>query len=133
RIDEWNRDSLKKLKDKLSKLVRPDLNKTIKDEKFNIKLIVPDEIENDQIESEKGKKKGESDGYFYYNSVNGDIRNFIFEELNIRTTKIQTQVVENGKYILTRLDDRDEFIYEIKENNRFTSLSDTSITLYFLN
>ncbi|MCH8491580.1 MAG: ATP-binding protein, partial [Oceanicaulis sp.] len=54
RIDEWNRDSLKKLKDKLSKLVRPDLNKTIKDEKFNIKLIVPDEIENDQIELEKG-------------------------------------------------------------------------------
>jgi signal transduction histidine kinase len=133
RIDEWNRDSLKKLKDKLSKLVRPDLNKTIKDEKFNIKLIVPDEIENDQIEIEKGKKRGESDGYFYYNSLNGDIRNFIFEELNIRTTKIQTQVIENGKYVLTRLDDRDEFIYEIKENNRFTSLSDTSITLYFLN
>ncbi|MFC2188250.1 ATP-binding protein [Fulvivirgaceae bacterium LMO-SS25] len=133
RIDEWDRDSLKKLKDKLSKLVRPDLNKTIKDEKFNIKLIVPDEIENDQIELEKGKKKGESDGYFYYNSVNGDIRNFIFEELNIRTTKIQTQVIENGKYVLTRLDDRDEFIYEIKENNRFTSLNDISITLYFLN
>ena len=131
---DWNRESLKKLKDKLSKLVRPDLNKTIKEKKFKILLEVPEEKENDEKEIEKGQNKGESEGYFYYNTVNGEIKNFIFDELDIRTTKIISSISLDGKFITTKLIDRDLFIYEIKEhNNKYGLLKNVSVTLYFLN
>ena len=130
---EWSRESLIKLKDKLSKLVRPDLNKTIKEKKFKIILKVPEELENDGREIEKGKKKAESEGFYYYNTVNGEIKNFIFDELDIRTTKISSAITADGKYIQTKLIDRDLFIYEVKEKNKYSLLKNVSITLYFLN
>lgn len=131
--DEWNRESFIKLKEKLSKLIRPDLNKTIKDTSFKIILEVPDEIENDHKEIEKRRKKGESEGQFYYNTVNGEIKNFIFDELDIRTTKIISSVSPDGKHLTTQLIDRDTFIYEIQENNKYDLLENVSISLYFLN
>lgn len=130
---EWNRDSLKKLKDKLSKLVRPDLNQSVKDKKFKILLEVPEEQENDQKEIKKGQEKGVSEGFFYYNTVNGEIKNFIFDELNIRTTKIISAISKDGKLISTKLVDRDLFIYEITEHNKYKLLKGVSVTLYFLN
>lgn len=130
---DWNRENLKKLKDKLSKLVRPDLNKTIKEKKFKILLEIPEEKENDGKEIEKGQNRGESEGYFYYNTVNGEIKNFIFDELDIRTTKIISSVSPDGKFITTKLIDRDLFIYEIKEHNKYALLKNVSVTLYFLN
>lgn len=130
---EWNRDSLKKLKDKLSKLVRPDLNKTISEKKFRILLEVPEEKENDEKAVEKGRNKEESEGYFYYNTINGEIKNFIFDELDIRTTKIIATVSLDGKTLSTKLIDRDLFIYEIKEHNKYNLLKNVTITLYFLN
>lgn len=131
--NEWTRDSIKKLKEKLSKLVRPDLNKTIKEKKFTIILEVPEEKENDEKEIKKGKDKGENKDYFYYKTVNGEIKNFIFDELDIRTTKIISNVSLDGKFISTKLIDRDLFIYGIKEYNKYNLLKDVSITLYFLN
>jgi signal transduction histidine kinase len=130
---EWNRESLIKLKNKLSKLVRPDLNQSIQDKKFKIILEVPEEQENDQDEIVKGRAKGESEGYFYYNTVNGEINNFIFDELDIRTTKIVSSVSGDGKLITTKLVDRDLFIYEVTEHNRYKLLNNVSVTLYFLN
>ncbi|RVU00284.1 ATP-binding protein [Mucilaginibacter limnophilus] len=131
--DEWTRDNLKRLKDKLSKLVRPDLNKTVKEKNFKIKLEVPGELGRDREEKIKREKKGESEGSIYYNTVNGEIENFIFEALNIRTTKITSSVSVNGDKVITTLNDRETFIYEIEEVNRFNELKNTSITLYFLN
>ncbi len=131
--EEWNRESLIKLKDKLSKLVRPDLNKSVKERAFKILLEVPDELENDRNEAERLKNKGEDAGKIYYNTVNGEIQNFVFDELDIRTTKIVSTVSEDGKFITTKLIDRDLFIYEIKEQNRYELLKNVSITLYFLN
>jgi signal transduction histidine kinase len=132
-VGDWSRDNLLKLKDKLSKLVRPDLNESIKEKKFKVVLDVPEEKENDEAEIEKGRKKKEGEGYFYYNTINGDIKNFIFDELNIRTTKITSTVSGDGKHITTRLIDRDLFVYEIKEHNKFNLLKNVSISLYFLN
>ncbi len=132
--DEWDRDNLKKLKEKLSKLVRPDLNETVKEEKFKIILEVPEESENDEKEIEKGReKKEEGEGYYYYNTINGEIKNFIFDELDIRTTKIISAVSTDGKFITTRLEDRDMFVYEVTEHNKYNLLKSVSITLYFLN
>lgn len=130
---EWNHENLKKLKHKLSKLVRPDLNKSIKEKKFKIILDIPEEKDNDEKEIEKGRLKGESEGFFYYNTVNGEIKNFIFDELDIRTTKIVSTISQDGKYVTTELIDRELFIYKIKEQNKYDLLKDISITLYFLN
>ncbi|MEI6049417.1 MAG: ATP-binding protein [Bacteroidota bacterium] len=132
-LGEWNRENLKKLKHKLSKLVRPDLNKSIKEKKFKITLDIPEEKDNDEKETEKGLLKGENEGYFYYNTVNGEIKNFIFDELDIRTTKIVSTISLDGKYVTTELIDRELFIYKIKEQNKYDLLKDISITLYFLN
>lgn len=132
-IDDWNRESLKKLKGKLSKLVRPDLNKSIKEQAFKIIFEVPEELENDKIEIAKAQLTAKDEGYIYINTVNGEIKNFIFDELNIRTTKIVSTVSPDGTFITTRLVDRDTFIYEIKEQNKYDLLSNVSISLYFLN
>lgn len=131
--EDWSRDNLKRLKDKLSKLVRPDLNRSFKEKSFKIFLEAPDQLELDKEETITRKNKGESDGSIYYNTVNGEIENFIFDALNIRTTKIVSSVSPDGERITTNLNDRETFIYEIEETNRFHELKNTSITLYFLN
>ncbi len=132
---EWSRENLKKLKDRLSKLIRPDLNTSNKERKFNIKISVPEEIEEDQrlIEKARFKDEDEREGFIYRGTVNGDIHNVIFDELDIRTTKIEANISKDGKTISTKLTDRNDFIYEIKEHNNFDLLKDVSITVYFLN
>nr|WP_315253384.1 sensor histidine kinase [uncultured Flavobacterium sp.] len=130
--EEWNRDELKKLKDKLSKLVRPDLNKSAKEKPFSISIIVPDEIQNDINEKEKFLLKDEAHK-IYRNTVNGKIENFIFEELDIKTTKIITKISDLGDVVTTSLNDRENFIYTIKEKNKHNLLNKVSIKLYFLN
>ncbi|MBJ7880499.1 ATP-binding protein [Gelidibacter salicanalis] len=129
--DEWNRDSLIKLKDKLSKLVRPDLNKIKKEKPFKITLNVPDEKDTDLALIAKNKAKGE--GFIYRNTVNGIIENFVFDELDIRTTKIITEISSNGEVVTTKLVDRENILYQIEEKNKFKFLSDITIQLYFLN
>lgn len=129
--EEWNRDNFIKLKDKLSKLVRPDLNKNKKQKPFKILLEVEAEKQNDLKEIETNRAKGE--GYVYRNTVNGEIENFIFDELDIRTTKIISAVSTDGKYVSTKLVDRENYIYEIKEKNKYDLLEGISIQLYFLN
>jgi signal transduction histidine kinase len=129
--EEWNRDNFIRLKDKLSKLVRPDLNKSKKQKPFKILLEVEAEKQNDLKEIEANREKGE--GFVYRNTVNGEIENFIFDELDIRTTKIISEVSSDGKFIITKLIDRENYIYEIKERNKYELLEDVSIQLYFLN
>lgn len=129
--EEWNRDNLIRLKDKLSKLVRPDLNKSKKQKPFKILLEVEAEKQNDLKEIEANREKGE--GFVYRNTVNGEIENFIFDELDIRTTKIISEVSSDGKYVSTKLIDRENYIYEIKERNKYGLLENASIQLYFLN
>ncbi|RXK60662.1 sensor histidine kinase [Lacibacter luteus] len=128
-VDFWNRDNFKKLKEKLSKLIRPDLNSSDDLQKFKIILSVPDEESKDK---EILKEKGNNEIHQYYSTINGEIKNFVFNELDIKTTKIESQI-DNTGIITTRLTDRENFIYEIKEKSQFDLLSNINITLYFLN
>jgi signal transduction histidine kinase len=129
--EEWTRSEIKKLKDKLSKLVKPKLNKSIKEKPFKIFIYSSDDIEEDKRDAVKYADKGE--GAVYRNTVNGEIENFVFEELNIKTTKIETQISIEGNETTTSLTDRDNFIYSIKEINKHHLLGNISIKLYFLN
>ncbi|RZK38905.1 MAG: sensor histidine kinase [Pedobacter sp.] len=128
----WNRDNFKKLKEKLSKLIRPDLNDSQGLQDFKIILSVPEELDEDLAILQKKKTEEEAEMQLYYNTVNGEIKNFVFRELNIKTTKINSYINDDG-IIVTTLTDRENFIYEIKEKNRFPKLKGISITLYFLN
>ena len=119
--DEWDRDSLLKLKVKLEKLIRPDLNHSIKEKLFEIFLEAPEELEADN----KPKTKNDI--------VNGKVKNFIFDALDIKTTKIISQVSKDGKTIKTSIFDRGNQIYTISEYNEFHLLKNIIITLYFLN
>jgi len=129
--DFWNRDNLKKLKEKLSKLIRPDLNSSKDVQKFNIFLSVPDELEKDQTVFNETEKDN-NNIQLYYNTINGKIENFVFNELDIKTTRIESFIDDNG-IITSRLTDRENFIYEIKEKSEYNLLSNIGITLYFLN
>jgi signal transduction histidine kinase len=129
--DEWTRNEIKKLKDKLSKLVKPKLNKTLKEKSFKIFIYSADDIEEDKKDAAKYADKGE--GAVYRNTVNGEIQNFVFEELNIKTTKIETLISAQGTDVSTSLIDRDNFIYTIREKNKYQLLKNISIKLYFLN
>jgi hypothetical protein len=131
-LDFWNRDNFKKLKEKLSKLIRPDLNTSEDVQKFKIILAVPDELEKDLEVIEKVKLETKNDIELYYNTVNGEIKNFVFTQMDIKTTKIESSIDDNG-IITTRLTDRENFVYQIKEKSEYTLLSKVSITLYFLN
>jgi signal transduction histidine kinase len=130
--DFWNRDNFKKLKEKLSKLIRPDLNTSDEVQKFKIILSVPDEHDKDREVLKKFKQEGNTDIEQYYNTVNGEIKNFVFNELDIKTTKIESTIDDKG-IITTRLTDRENYIYLIKEKSEFPLLSNIGVTLYFLN
>ena len=108
----WNRENFKKLKEKLSKLIRPDLNTSDEVQKFKIILTVPDEFAKDRDVINKYKLDKNTEIEQYYNTVNGEIKNFVFNELDIKTTRIESKIDSSG-VITTRLTDRDNFVYEI--------------------
>lgn len=113
--ESWDRTKFLKLKDSLSKLINP-----INENKFEIHIHVEEEIKNDN-----GKE--------YYNRVNGKVENFIFDALNIKTTKIISNLSENGE-ITTELFDGGQKIYRIVEkNNDFLKLHNINYEIYYLN
>ena len=124
--EEWDRTALLRLKRSLMKLISPEVDKG--ENPFCIDLIVPREEENDRNILKNKKINPERD------IVNGIIRNDVFEKLNIKTTNIKVEISKDGKFILTQLFDRGEFIFEIKEKNRkYILLKDICISIFYLN
>ncbi len=116
---EWNRAKYLKLKDSLAKLINP--NRGRGEANFKIFIHVEEESSRDFTETDE------------YNKVNGEVVNFIFDTLGLKTTKIQSLISKNGKYITTKLYDGGTIIYKIKEINTFSELADISYTIYYLN
>lgn len=130
-ISSWSRNTFITLKQRLAKLIRPDLNKSNNDVNFKIILSVSDELDNDLQEYKKGQK----DNSYLTDSriVNGPINNFVFEKLDIKTVKIRSEISSDGETLTTILNDRGTSIYKIVEKNPYNLLKNVSITLYFLN
>lgn len=122
----WDRSKFQALKGKLERLVNP--NQENDSRNFAIYLHVPEQIAKDHEEKQSHPTEP-------WRVVNGRIRNFIFEELGLRTTQIKVFVGDSGKIIRTRLEDRGTLIYEITEKNPFTSplLHSINAHLFFLN
>lgn len=124
----WNRNRLKELKGSLAKLINPfgDMG-----DKFKVTITAPSELEADKQALETAKKKGEETTP--RDIINGLVGNFIFSELQGKTTFINV-AIEND-VIRTTLRDRGELIYRIEEPNPYKGLSNSGFAceLYYLN
>lgn len=105
----WNKEKLKSLKDSLAKLINPSSNN--KEKPFGIFVTC---IEEGIIEEK--------------------IENFIFETLEIKTSKIEVNISEDGKTINSELRDGGTLIYKIIEKNIYSQyLRNISVKVFYLN
>lgn len=121
--EEWDRKKLLKLKNSLEKLINPNQGNDPKG--FSIQLSVKEELEEDNEEKKDGRVR---------EIVNGRVENRIFDDLEIKTTKIKTEISEDGNELTTILEDRGTLIYKVKEKNPYKGiLKNISIHLFALN
>jgi signal transduction histidine kinase len=117
--EKWDREQLKKLRDSLRKLINPNQENDSK--RFAVALVAPDEESADKHEPNKRDK------------VNGRIKNFLFEQLGLKTTEIQCDVDSASEKITTTLTDRGTLIYRLVEHCPFDHLGNVHIHLFALN
>jgi signal transduction histidine kinase len=117
--ESWDRERLKRLRDSLRKLINPNQENDARG--FEVDLIVPEEAKADKKEEAKRDR------------VNGRIKNFLFEELGLRTTEIHCDVDSKAETITTTLTDRGTLIYNIVEQNPYDHLRSVRIHLFALN
>lgn len=122
---DWDRNKLLKLRQSLERLINPHQENDVA--RFAVVLTVPDELEEDQrLKDEKPTEP--------WNIVNGPVRNFLFEALELKTTQIQLEIDRDGELLLTKLNDRGTLVYELMEHNPFKDiLFDIQISLFHLN
>ena len=131
---EWNREKLLDLKDSLARLINPLIIQ--KDDTFKIYLIVDEENGNDVKQKKKNQNnidKGKLDEseINYFDVVNGEIKNPIFETLQLKTSYIESDVTNNS--IITTLFEGGKLVYKIEEKNPFENFKDIHYSIYFLN
>lgn len=114
----WDREKLLKLKRSLQKLINPNQSNTARE--FKVFIHAKSQKSTDAEVSEKEP----------WTRVNGEVKNFVFENLKIKTTLIEVSVSEEE--IVTRLEDHGKLIYEISESNPF-AIHDIEIHLFALN
>ncbi|MFZ2644002.1 MAG: ATP-binding protein [Verrucomicrobiia bacterium] len=127
---EWGRNSLRRLKSALAKLINPFGPAA---DGFTIRIAAPAENGSDKEAARRAKSKGEEP--LPTDIVNGDVGNFIFSTLCDKTTFIKVRVSNSGDYIESSLIDRGELIYKIREPNEFKRLAKSGFRceMYFLN
>lgn len=127
---EWNRESIRKLRASLAKIIDPFGSE---ENGFQIKIIAPEEMSQDATAQKNESEPGEA---LSRNAViNGYIKNTIFSTLEEKTTYINVRISEDGKYIESCLVDRNELIYRIREPNIYPLLAESNFRckLFFLN
>lgn len=112
--DVWPYEKLSKLKKELEKFViSPNDNSS--DGDFEVY------IETNYLENNLKKE------------IDGLVHNKIFEELEFRTTSIETSIDHNGNILQTTLKHDGNNIFSIKEKNPYFRLKDISAKIYYLN
>lgn len=126
----WDRDKLRTLKRELAKLINPF---AAGPPRFQIELIVPAQRAADQAEATQNANQVA--GSKAALPINGRVENPILDVLKERTTSIHVRIIDNGTKIETRLEDRGETIYHIREANVYHGLDKTELQadVYFLN
>ncbi len=117
---KWDRKKKQGLKHSLEKLINP-----FEDNQLDgFSIWIEDEIEEEEDQSES----------LLRDKVNGEVKNFVFETLGLKTTQILTQIDPKGDFITTSLWDRETLIYKIRrKNNTNPKLENIKIHLFHLN
>jgi signal transduction histidine kinase len=123
--ETWDRDKLLTLRRSLEKLINPNQDNDAQN--FSVSLTVPSEESLD----------ARVDDYEPWNTVNGPVKNFLFESLGLKTTFINVKISPDGRTMTTRLEDRGTLIFEISEKNQSEysgkKLKDVEVSLFALN
>lgn len=112
--DNWTYDKLSKLKKELEKFVISPVDKSSSGD-FDVY------IETNYLNDENKRE------------IDGLVNNKVFEELDFRTTSIETSIDKEGKTLTTLLKHDGNFIFNIKEKNPYTKLKNINAKIYFLN
>lgn len=116
---EWDKDRLLNLKRDLEKFINPN------------QLFLKSGFEIDLLAEEYRESDSEGD---YTKSVNGAIKNLIFDKLKFKTTYLEYKTVDDGQFTRTSLYHDGQEVYWVEEVNRYANeLDHFSITIYFLN
>lgn len=129
--EEWNRDKLIKLKRSLAKLVNPFGDSS---NQFEVYIHALAEKEKDSEINSQSKRDLNIENLFL---VNGIVTNFIFKTLEKKTTRIEINFIkfQNKSLIETKLIDRGELIYRIREPNQYNLITNSELkgNIYYLN
>lgn len=123
--ENWDREKLLKLRRSLEKLINPNQDNDA--ENFTINLFAESEETADEAVPADEP----------WNIVNGPVKNFLFENIGLKTTFIKVKISKDGELIHSRLEDRGTLIFEITERNPFDYdgklLADIEVSLFALN
>lgn len=119
--DDWSWKDLQKTKRYLQRLINP--LQIPNDDSFKIELIARDFIVDDI------KQK------YDYDKVSGIVKNVAYEKIKMKTTTIECNISEDGKEILTKLEDKGILIFTLKEKNKnnFELLKGIKVKVSYLN
>lgn len=131
---EWNRKKFEDLKDSLARLINPSAIEA--NDSFKIFLTVPDEISGDSVQKKKNFRKFqkgdlEESEVSYFKIINGEIKNPIFETLQLKTSYIESSIATDT--ITTTLYEGGDMVYKIEEENTFSTLANIHYSLFFMN
>jgi len=117
--EKWDRKSIQDLRKSLKRLINPDTDS--ESDLFKITIKAEEELINDVNAKSM-------------DVVNGEIKNDIFEKLNLKTISVISTISPDGKEIKTVLNDRGNCVFTLKQKNLETPLlHNIKISLYFLN
>lgn len=124
----WERGAILSLKASLAKLINPFGSDV---DRFKIEIEAPGELDEDKRLTKEASKQGEKP--LARDIVNGKVGNFIFSDLQERTTFITVDIADGQ--LNTRLTDRGEVVYRIREPNPYKDLEDSGFRceVYYLN
>lgn len=131
--DKWERTKLQELKNHLTKLINP-FDEDIKS--FRVSLNAKKELaEDEKIKSAIKVALPEQKSALQRQIINGPVENFIFSDLENKTTHIEIRFSEDKKKLQCALIDRGQLIYAIEEPNIFPELAEAkfSCKLFYLN
>jgi len=140
--DDWDRKNLAKLRNFLQRLLNPEKTSG---EGFKIVVEAEEFLDEDKetIANEKKMTKEHTEEFLSKSKeykkivkkmrevVNGEIKNIVFEKLNIKTTQIICKV--QAEKITTEIIDKGIFVFRVEEENTFKPLSEIDIHIFYLN
>lgn len=135
---DWQLDAIKSLRQSLAKMINPFAEA----DNFKIEIIAPAFADNDKnLQKEFEALSADWDNLDdrrrgaitakKLDIINGPIENSIADVLKLKTTQIESRIVDG--IIKTILYDRGVKMYEIEEQCPYGKLSDASVSLLYLN